>query len=189
MGRLKGKVAIVTGAGQGVGYGVARALAREGAKVVCANRNAEKGEAVVASIREDFAESGGEALYRQTDVSQRESVLGLVDVTLDALLAERHFAIRIDDRCRDERLHERELLRFVLGDAGRLSPYEGSELGPHHYHGLPQWYQRPQVHGDVQRVEGGGAITDADGGSGVGPVRDHLQRSVPLRGDALLGGV
>mgnify|MGYP006165975057 CR=1 FL=1 len=84
MGRLKGKVAIVTGAGQGVGYGVARALAREGAKVVCANRNAEKGEAVVASIREDFAESGAEALYRQTDVSQRESVLGLVDETVSA---------------------------------------------------------------------------------------------------------
>ena len=84
MGRLRGRVAIVTGAGQGVGYGVARALASEGAKVVCANRSAEKGEAVVAGIRDDFGPSGAEALYRQTDVSQRASVFALVEETVSA---------------------------------------------------------------------------------------------------------
>ena len=82
MGRLQGRVAIVTGAGQGVGHGVARALASEGAKVVCANRNAEKGEAAVAGIRDDFGSDGAEALYRQTDVSQRESVFALVEETV-----------------------------------------------------------------------------------------------------------
>ena len=65
MGRLEGRVAIVTGAGQGVGLGVARALASEGAKVVCANRNAEKGEATAAGIREDFP--GAEARYIGTE--------------------------------------------------------------------------------------------------------------------------
>ena len=50
MGRLQDRVAIVTGAGEGVGLGVAPALASEGAKVVCANPSAEKGEALAAGI-------------------------------------------------------------------------------------------------------------------------------------------
>lgn len=82
MGRLEGRVAIVTGAGQGVGLGVARALAGEGAKVVCANRSAEKGEAAAAGIREDFP--GAEARYIQSDVSQRGSVVALVDETVSS---------------------------------------------------------------------------------------------------------
>ncbi|MDE0884106.1 MAG: SDR family NAD(P)-dependent oxidoreductase [Myxococcota bacterium] len=82
MGRLQNRVAIVTGAGQGVGLGVARALASEGAKVVCANRTAEKGEAVAAGIVEDFSSQGAEAIYRQTDVSEKESVYALVEETL-----------------------------------------------------------------------------------------------------------
>ena len=82
MGRLQGRVAIVTGAGQGVGLGIARALASEGAKVVCANRSADKGEAVAAGIAKDFAAQGAQAIYRQTDVSERESVLGLVEETV-----------------------------------------------------------------------------------------------------------
>ncbi len=84
MGRLSGRVAIVTGAGQGVGLGAARALASEGAKVVCANRSVDKGEAVAAGIREDFGATGAEAIYIETDVSQRESVLALVEGTVSA---------------------------------------------------------------------------------------------------------
>ena len=82
MGRLRGKVAIVTGAGQGVGLGVARSLAREGAKVVCANRSTDKGEAAAAGITNDFP--GAEAVYIQTDVARRESVDALVEGTLSA---------------------------------------------------------------------------------------------------------
>ena len=46
-GRLNGKVAIVTGAGQGVGRGIAMAMAREGASLVIADLSADTGAKVV----------------------------------------------------------------------------------------------------------------------------------------------
>ena len=81
---LKDKVVIVTGGAGGIGEATVRRLLSEGAKVVCANRSAEKGEAVVAGIRDDFGPNGAEALYRQTDVSQRASVFALVEETVSA---------------------------------------------------------------------------------------------------------
>jgi NAD(P)-dependent dehydrogenase (short-subunit alcohol dehydrogenase family) len=65
-GRVEGKVALVTGGGTGIGRGCATLLAREGAQVVVANRNAETGEETVRLIRE----AGGEAAFCRTDVSQ-----------------------------------------------------------------------------------------------------------------------
>ena len=64
-GRLAGKVAIVTGAGTGIGRGIAEAFAREGAAVVVANRNRANGEETVKRI----AEAGGRAVFQPTDVS------------------------------------------------------------------------------------------------------------------------
>jgi 3-oxoacyl-[acyl-carrier protein] reductase len=63
--RLKDKVAIITGAGQGIGEAYARRFAREGAKVVVADINEEKGRAVAASI-------GGDAVFEPVDVSKEE---------------------------------------------------------------------------------------------------------------------
>ena len=63
------KVVIVTGAGQGIGEGYARQLAREGASVVVAELNESRGQAVVDSIGSE----GGEALFVKTDVSSQES--------------------------------------------------------------------------------------------------------------------
>ena len=57
MDRLKGKVAIVTGSTSGIGVGIARLYASEGAKVVLCGRREEKGQAVVDSI----VKEGGEA--------------------------------------------------------------------------------------------------------------------------------
>ena len=57
MRRLDGKVAIVTGAGQGVGRGIALALATEDARVVIAGRTLAKVEAVAKEIAEQAAVS------------------------------------------------------------------------------------------------------------------------------------
>lgn len=77
---LKDKVAIVTGAAMGMGEATARLFAREGAKVVVADFNDEKGEAVAASIRE----AGGEATFVHVDISQADEVEAMVRATVDA---------------------------------------------------------------------------------------------------------
>ena len=63
--RLKDKVSIITGAGQGIGEAYARRFAKEGATVVVADINQEKGRAVAASI-------GGSAVFERVDVSSEE---------------------------------------------------------------------------------------------------------------------
>jgi NAD(P)-dependent dehydrogenase (short-subunit alcohol dehydrogenase family) len=78
---LQGKTAIVTGGGRGIGEGIARVLAREGANVVVMGRHAEEVEAVSATIRE----GGGSALPVVADVTDWDS---LVAMTAEAV---RHF--------------------------------------------------------------------------------------------------
>ena len=75
---LSQRVAIVTGGAQGVGLGIARALAQTGSCVVIANRTPETGEAAAASIRSSAEEQGGAAYFVQTDVAEEASVGDLV---------------------------------------------------------------------------------------------------------------
>jgi NAD(P)-dependent dehydrogenase (short-subunit alcohol dehydrogenase family) len=75
---LAGKVAIVTGAAQGIGQACAERLAREGAKVVVADVNDELGTKVAEGIKS----SGGEAFFHQCDVAERLDVHNLIAAAL-----------------------------------------------------------------------------------------------------------
>lgn len=79
IGRLDGKVAIITGAGMGMGRAGAFLFAKEGAKVVVADQVAESGEETVRMIKE----AGGEAIFIKADVSKTEDVQKLVKTTID----------------------------------------------------------------------------------------------------------
>ncbi|MCR6671394.1 SDR family oxidoreductase [Devosia ginsengisoli] len=80
MQRLAGKIAIVTGAGQGIGEAIARRFVAEGARVVIAERERDRGEAVA----DDLRDSGAEALCIGTDVADAQSVEAMVAATVSA---------------------------------------------------------------------------------------------------------
>src|ERR1700677_3982378 len=80
-----GKVAIVTGAAQGIGEAYARALAAHGAAVVIADVNAEAGEKVAADLASAGAGAGAGAgaAFTRTDVSDPESAKAMADFAVD----------------------------------------------------------------------------------------------------------
>lgn len=77
--KLAGKVAIVTGAREGIGKAIAVAFAREGADVVVASRNIDENSEVVQEI----AALGRKALPVKADVAKKEDVLNMVQKTLE----------------------------------------------------------------------------------------------------------
>lgn len=78
MANLSGKVAIVTGAAQGIGRGIALALGGAGAAVTVADLNDEAGAATAAAI----AAQGAQSLYVHADVTQEADVRALVDAAV-----------------------------------------------------------------------------------------------------------
>src|SRR5690349_15871315 len=81
MARLAGKVALVTGGGQGVGRGIALALAAEGAAVAVAGRTKSKLDAVVAEI----AKRGSKAVAVECDVKNADSLARCVEQSVKQL--------------------------------------------------------------------------------------------------------
>lgn len=78
MPRLHGKIALITGAGTGIGRATARAMAAEGARVVVAELNAASGEQTAHII----AQAGGDCIAVPTDVTQEDSVKATIDTAV-----------------------------------------------------------------------------------------------------------
>jgi len=78
--RLKGKVAIVTGAGRGIGRAVARLFAQEGAKVVINYSRSERG---AQDLADEIRRGGGEVLLVKADVSKADEVKMMVQKTVE----------------------------------------------------------------------------------------------------------
>ena len=75
-GQLEDRVAVITGAGEGIGRGIASAFVKEGAKVVIAEINAELGNAAVSEL-------GKDAIFVETDVSVKEDNERMIAAAVD----------------------------------------------------------------------------------------------------------
>jgi NAD(P)-dependent dehydrogenase (short-subunit alcohol dehydrogenase family) len=75
MGKLDGKVAVITGAASGMGRATAIRFAKEGAAVVVADLNSQGGEATISEI----AATGGHAVFQRTDVGVENDIKSLID--------------------------------------------------------------------------------------------------------------
>ncbi len=78
--RLKGQAAWISGSTAGIGEGIARLFAEEGAAVTIVGRNSENGERVVKEI----ADAGGKAIFTPCNVGDSDAVKASIDATVDA---------------------------------------------------------------------------------------------------------
>lgn len=77
--RLENKIAVVTGAGKGIGWGIATVLSKEGAKVVVVDWD----EIAGARTAEEIRRSGGDAIFVKCDVSNEDQVKAMVRMAID----------------------------------------------------------------------------------------------------------
>jgi NAD(P)-dependent dehydrogenase (short-subunit alcohol dehydrogenase family) len=117
--RLAGRTAIVTGAGQGVGRGIALALAADGANVVIAARRAVTGEPAAEEIRT----RGGEAVCIETDCTVRAAMEGCIAQTVARYST---LEIMVHNAFKGGRAHRLEDLDRVLWEENSRTAVWGS---------------------------------------------------------------
>src|ERR1700754_748842 len=76
MGRLNGKVAVITGATSGIGLRTAEIFVEEGAKIVIAGRRVPEGEALAKQL-------GPNCIFRQTDVTEEDQMRALIALAVE----------------------------------------------------------------------------------------------------------
>src|ERR1700677_1321615 len=81
MGRLEGRVAVVTGGGDGIGAGIVRRFAEEGAHVVIAEMNEDRGRGTAEEVA---SATGTETLFVHTDVRRQEDNAAMIDAAVEA---------------------------------------------------------------------------------------------------------
>jgi NAD(P)-dependent dehydrogenase (short-subunit alcohol dehydrogenase family) len=156
-GRLEGRVAIVTGGGDGIGRGIVRRFAAEGAKVLVAELAAERGEAVAQECR---TEHGADARFLRTDVSVKQDNVAMIDAARDNWG-------RVD-----------VLVNNAWGNGGRISRFEhksDDELlrGLHVGFLGPVWAMQHAL--PMMKDQGGGSVVNLCSLNGVNAHMGTLQ--------------
>ncbi len=173
MGKLAGKVALVTGASRGIGKEIAKLFAAEGARVACTARTLEEGahrlEGSLATTIAEIADAGGEALPIAGDVSSYEECERIVRAARDGLGPI------------DVLVNNAALTYFIpvaeFPPAKWLKSFEVNVHGPFFMSRLvlPEMIAR-----------GSGAIVNISSGAAIGPGRGPYEQA-PLRGGTLYG--
>ena len=83
MARLSGKIAIVTGAGQGIGFAIAKAIAREGGRVIVADLDADKARSAADEINRDVSPGAQMASAVHVDIASKASVDAMVATVVE----------------------------------------------------------------------------------------------------------
>ncbi|MGE3269332.1 MAG: SDR family NAD(P)-dependent oxidoreductase [Chloroflexota bacterium] len=122
MGLLEGKVALVTGSAGGIGLGIARRFAREGAKIVLCDKDADRLPGAAGEVEED----GGEVIAVHTDVSVEAEVEALFNQavdrfgTLDILVNNAMMPVHMGERGPFLKMRAEGWDRFMAANLGML---------------------------------------------------------------------
>ncbi|MCH9827279.1 MAG: SDR family oxidoreductase [Gammaproteobacteria bacterium] len=147
-GRLYGKCAIVTGAGQGVGRGIALAMGKEGAKIVIAVRNVAKGEDVLKELHA----AGITAAMVKCDVAVKQDVANAVKHTVDT-----YGGVDIlVNNAHDTRMIQAPFMEWT--DDALKNQFDSGFMGAY-------WFMRECF--EHLKVSGSGRIVNISSGAGV----------------------